>query len=230
MIISELKLLGNYWTVKSFHSFAAELYMNTKERILSATHELFMKYGIRSISMDDIAKHLSISKKTIYQFYKDKGALVHELMKVKLKEDEKEFKALEKESENVIEEFLNIMKHVSKVISQANPNVFYDIQKYHPNTWKLFQDFKENCILKMMEETLARGIKQGLIRQDIHVKILSRMRMEQIEMGFNPVVFPPSKFKILDVQLSMIDHFLYGICTLKGHKLINKYKQIIDKE
>ena len=82
----------------------------------------------------------------------------------------------------------------------------------------------------MVEETLLRGTKQNLIRPDINVKILSRLRMEQIEMGFNPAIFPPDKFKIVEVQLSMLDHFLYGICTLRGHKLINKYKQIIDEE
>jgi AcrR family transcriptional regulator len=201
-----------------------------KARILAATHELFMKYGIRTVSMDDIAKHLSISKKTIYQFYKDKDELVHELMKEKLKMDEKEFHSVEKESANVIDEVFNIMKRMGKVIGQVNPSVFYDLQKYHPETWKLFKEFKEEFILKMVEGTLTRGIKQGLIRPEINVKILSKMRMEQIEMGFNPSVFHPEKFQIIDVQLAMIDHFLYGICTLKGHKLINKYKQIIDEE
>ena len=201
-----------------------------KQRILAATQELFLKYGTRSVSMDDIAKHLSISKKTIYQSYRDKDELVHELMKVKLKEDEKEFQQLEKESANVIEEVFNIMKHMGRVIGKVNPSVFYDLQKYHPETWKLFIEFKENFILKMVENTLLRGIKQELIRPDINARILSRMRMEQIEMGFNPAIFPPDKFKLLDVQLAMIDHFLYGICTLKGHKLINKYKQITEEE
>jgi len=210
------------------HIFLQTLKM--KARILTATHELFMKYGIRSVSMDDIAKHISISKKTIYQYYKDKNEVVHELMKEKLKGDEKEFKQLEKESENVVEEVFSLMRHMGKVIRGINPNVFYDLQKYHPETWKLFKDFKENCILKMVEETLIKGIKQELISPDINVKVLSRMRLEQIDMGFNPNVFPPDKFNILDVQLAMIDHFLYGICTLKGHKLINKYKQITEEE
>lgn len=195
-----------------------------KQRILSATHDLIMKYGIRSVSMDDIAKHISISKKTIYQYYEHKDEVVHELMKIKLTEDEKELKEIEKTSDNVVEEVFNLMKHIGATIRKINQNVFYDLQKYHPKTWDLFMEFKENCILKMVEETLSRGIKQGLIRPDINIPILARMRMEQLEMGFNPIIFPPDKFKIVDVQLTMIDHFLYGICTLKGHKLINKYK------
>lgn len=229
-IINKLKFIGNYGNVKSFHSFAAVLYMEMKARILAGTHELFMKYGIRSVSMDDISKHLSISKKTIYQEFKDKDELVHDLMKTKLQEDKREFHSLGKESANAIDEVFNIMKHMGKVIGQVNPTVFYDLQKFHPESWKLFKTFKEEFILSIVESTLERGIREGLMRPEISIKILSRMRMEQIEMGFNPAVFPPDKFKILDVQLAMIDHFLYGICTLKGHKLINKYKQIIEEE
>jgi TetR/AcrR family transcriptional regulator, cholesterol catabolism regulator len=204
--------------------------MDTRTHILATTQELIFRFGIRSVSMDDIAKQLGISKKTIYQFFKDKNEIIHKLMDLKLKEDEKALKGIEKISANVVDEVFNLMKHIGNAIGQINPNVFYDLQKYHPQTWKLFKEFKEHCILKMVEETFIRGIKQSLIRPDINVKILSRLRMEQVEMGFNPNIFPPDKFKILDVQLSLLEHFLYGICTLKGHKLINKYKQIIDEE
>ena len=182
---------------------------------MHGAQELFFLYGIRSVLMDDIAKHLSVSKKTIYRVYKDKEKLVHELVKELLKEDEKVCKELQKGSANVVEEFFNIMKHVEKMICRVNPGMFYDLQKYYPASWKLFIEFKENCILKMVEESLTKGIKQGHIRSDINVKTLSRMRIQQIEMGFNPTVFPPDKFKLADVQTSMIDHFLHGVCTLK---------------
>ena len=204
--------------------------MEIKERILETAQELFFKYGIRSISMDDIAKELSISKKTIYQYYKDKDEVVHMLMQKKMGTDQKRFHDISKASANVIEEMFNIMGHMRKVIGQMNPSAFYDLQKYHSDTWKLFKEFRENHIVMIVEDMLTRGIKQGYLRQDIHPKILARMRVEQIEMSFNPNIFPPEKFKILEVQLSMLEHFLYGICTLKGHKLINKHKQIIEEE
>lgn len=201
-----------------------------KERIIKSAEELFFRYGIKSVTMDDIAKHLGMSKKTIYQFFRDKDEVVHTLMQEKLKEDEKDFQRIADNSSNVIEEVLAIMKHIGVVIGQVNPSAFYDLQKYHSRSWSLFKEFKENFILKMVENTLNKGVQQGLIRPDINVKILAKMRMEQIESGFNPNIYPPDKFKILDVQLAMIDHFLYGICTLKGHRLINKYKQISEEE
>ncbi|MFL5764519.1 MAG: TetR/AcrR family transcriptional regulator [Bacteroidia bacterium] len=204
--------------------------METKDRILAGAEELFFKYGIKSITMDDIAKHLAISKKTIYQFFSDKNELVEILMAVKLKQDEGEFKQIQANSENMVIEFFNMMKHMSVMFSKANPNIFYDLQKYHPNAWKLFKSFKHDTMSRMVESSIERGIKEGLVRSDLHAKILSRLRIEQVEMGFNSEMFPPDKFKLLEVQIAMIDHFLYGICTLKGHKLINKYKQVTEEE
>src|ERR1700753_3107574 len=107
-----------------------------------------------------------------------------------------------------------------------NPNLFYDLQKYHPKVWKLFKRFKEDCIENMVEESIRKGIEQGLVRSDINTKIIARLRMEEVEMAFDAETFPPEKFKIIDIQLSLLDHFLHGICTLKGHKLINKHKQL----
>jgi AcrR family transcriptional regulator len=204
--------------------------METKTRILHGAEELFFKYGIKSVTMDDIAKHLAISKKTIYQFFEDKNELVETLMSVALKKDECEFKQIQTDSENVIVEVFNMMKHMGNMFSKINPNIFYDLQKYHPNAWKQFKVFKHECMAKMVEGSIERGIKEGLVRTDINAKVIARLRIEEVEMGLNPEIFPPDKFKMLDVQLAMIDHFLHGICTLKGHKLINKYKEVTEEE
>ena len=204
--------------------------METKDRILKGAEELFFKYGIKSITMDDIAKHLGISKKTIYQFYSDKNEVVETLMLSLTKTNESEFQKIADQSANVIEEVFEMMKHMGALFSQMNPNLFYDLQKYHQNSWKSFKQFKEDCIERMVEESVKRGIAQGFVRSDINTKIIARLRMEEVEMGFNPQVFPPDKFKIIDVQLALLDHFLHGICTLKGHKLINKYKQVTEEE
>ena len=204
--------------------------METKERILLGAEELFFKYGIKSITMDDIAKHLAMSKKTIYQFYKDKNELVEMLMAEKLKQDECEFQQIQTESSNMVEEVFNMMKHISLMFSKINPTIFYDLQKYHPKAWGLFRLFKQNCMAKMVEMSIERGKSEGFVRKDVDSKVLSIMRIEQVEMGLNPTVFPPDKFKIVEIQLAMLDHFLYGICTLKGHKMINKHKHLSDDE
>jgi AcrR family transcriptional regulator len=204
--------------------------METKDRILQGAQELFFKFGIKSITMDDIAKHLTMSKKTIYQFYNDKNEVVEKLMIQQMEQNQQEFQKIADESSNVIEEVFAMMKHMGVMFSQMNPNLFYDMQKYHPNSWKLFQVFKEECIERMVEESIKKGMEQGFVRLDISTKIMARLRMEQVEVGFNPHAFPPDKFKMADVQIAMLEHFLHGICTIKGHKLINKYKELIEEE
>lgn len=191
---------------------------------------MFFKYGIKAITMDDIAKHLSMSKKTIYQYYKEKNEIVLKLVTEKIREDEGIFDKMHKDAANVIEEVFQMMKCMADSFGKINPVVFYELQKFYPEAWQKFKDFKENYVRRSVEDSLRRGQEQGYVRMDINIAVLSRLRMEQVELGFNQDVFPTDKFNILDVQIAIVDHFLYGICTLKGHKLINKVKEIKEEE
>jgi AcrR family transcriptional regulator len=200
--------------------------MSQTERIILGGEELFLKAGIKSVTMDDIAKHLGMSKKTIYQFFKDKNELVMALVKKKLQDDEDQMCAIISQSGNVIEEMINMMKCSEDIFSRINPIVIHDLQKYHPEAWKQFQNFKAVVLIHTLEELLTKGIKQGYIRPDIDVRIIARMRVTQVEMGFNTEIFPVAEFNIWKVQHQFLEHFNYGICTLKGYKLLNQYKNI----
>ncbi len=204
--------------------------MTHKEKILSGSKELFQRYGIKNITMDEIANQLGISKKTIYQEFPDKDALVHTLMVEDLEQHHKEFDQIFSQSENVVDEVFNIMKKITAVFSNCNPLMFHDLQKFYPTTWKVFNDFRQKYILNNVERSIERGKKDGLVRSDVNTKILALLRMEEIAMGISGQVFPTDKFSVLEVQLAMTEHFLYGICTLKGHKLINKYKKVNEDE
>src|SRR5271156_6303064 len=91
------------------------------ERIIEGSLELFLTAGIKSVTMDDIAKHLGMSKKTIYQFFKDKNELVLALVKKKLQQDEDQMCAIIGKSGNVIEEMINMMKCSEEMFSRINP-------------------------------------------------------------------------------------------------------------
>ncbi len=202
--------------------------MSQIERIILGSEELFLSSGIKSVTMDDIARHLGMSKKTIYQFFKDKNELVIALVKRKLQEDEDQVSEIISKSGNVIEEMINMMKCSEEIFSRINPIVIHEMQKYHPEAWKHFQNFKSGVLVQTMEELLNKGIKQGYIRPEIDVKILAKMRVNQVELGFNTSVFPVAEFNVWKVQQQFNEHFNYGICTLKGYKLLNKYKNVVE--
>ena len=180
--------------------------------------------------MDDIATHLSMSKRTIYNSFEDKHAIVNALTKQELNLQHKELEDIRKHSKNSIDEIMGAMSCVGKTFGKINPTVFYDLQKFHPAAWKHFRVFKEEKMQVFIEENLKRGIKQELYRKDLRIKILAKLRIEEVELGFNSLVFPSSKFNFTEVQIALLDHFLHGIVTLKGHKLINKYKEVIEVE
>ncbi len=197
--------------------------MSQAERIILGAEELFFKAGIKSVTMDDIAKHLGMSKKTIYQFFKDKNELVIALAKKKLQEDEEQITAIVHNSSNVVEEMINMMKCLEDTFSRINPVMIHDLQKYHPDAWREFQKFKAEVIVRTLEGLLNKGIEQGYIRPEIDVKILATMRVTQIEMGFDSTLFPVAAFNIWKVQQQLLEHYNYGICTLRGHELLNEY-------
>jgi AcrR family transcriptional regulator len=200
------------------------------ERILNAAEQLFFRKGIKAVTMDEIAGHLGMSKKTLYHHFSDKDKLVTALMELKLKEEETNACMIDQISNNAVEWFFVLMNKMQEMFDRINTVMFYDLQKYHPNAWKLFIGFKESCIRQSVIQVIERGKSEGLIRQDVDTQIMAQFRTLQIDMLFNPDSFPPGQFKMSKVQAVLLEHFLYGICTMKGHKLINKYKHVSEEE
>jgi AcrR family transcriptional regulator len=199
-----------------------------RERIVKSAEERFMRYGIKSITMDDIARDLGISKKTIYQFFTEKGELVSMVMKNHIHAQQIILENIRKSAVDPIDEVLKISDYLKSSLQNTNIIVLFEVQKYHPQCYKLFLDYKEECIHTMLMQNMERGKELGLYRAEINVEIIAKLRTEEITIGFNPALFPPDKFTAQGVQVEFLDHFLHGICTLKGHKLINKYKQIVE--
>ena len=138
---------------------------------------------------------------------------------------EKEMQKLAKTAGNAIEEIVAIMKYMSKVFSELNSNVILDMQKYHRNAWRAYMNFKGKCVATSISTNINRGIKEGLYRTDMNMEILSQLRLSEMDFAFNPDVFPPGKFSMVEVQIELVKHFIYGIATLKGHQLMNKLLQ-----
>jgi len=198
--------------------------MVTLQRVINGSEELFLNAGIKSVTMDDVARHLGISKKTIYHFFRDKNELVDAIVSKRLREDCDDLLALVDGSENMINKLVSMTKGVEEIFSRINPIVVHDLRKYFPVAWLRFQKFKAEFLVSTLENLLKKGIQQGYIRPDIDIKIIARMRVNQIELGFDSAVFPTAEFNIWKVQHQFLEHFNYGICTVKGIDILNQHK------
>ena len=198
--------------------------MEAKERILLKAHELFNRYGIRSVSMDDIAAQLGMSKKTLYQYYADKDELVNEIFTGVMEHNKYECSICQAKGENAIHEVFLSFEMLEGMLSEMNPSILFDMQKYHPSAFTKFQDYRNNFLYTLISQNLERGINEELYRSDIDVDILTRYRLFSIMLSFDSEIFPSNKSKLVYIEQQLLEHFLWGLATTRGQKLIQKYK------
>lgn len=196
-----------------------------EENNLKEIGEMFMTYGVRSVSMDDIARHLGISKKTLYQHFKDKNELVTKITTAVIEERQSEFQEVTRNAENAIEELYLMSKCLRSHVAGLNPSLLFDLKKFHVDAWNMFMDYEHITVYKDIITNLKRGMKEGFFRPDMDIKILAKLRVEEIHMSFDPHTFPKGEFDITEVHMQMFDHYVYGLLTSKGIKLYEKYKK-----
>ncbi len=176
--------------------------------------------------MDDIAKHLGMSKKTIYQHFKDKDELVNILIKDKLNTQDCSMDLSAKTAKDAVEEIFFAIESMQDLLTGMNPKLFYDLQKYHPKAWLYFKNFREKKLGNTILGNLQRGVKEGVYRSEMKIDILVQMRLAQLDIIFNQHDhYTMNKYTIAQVMIEVTEHFLQGICNQKGIDLINQYKQ-----
>lgn len=218
-------MAGNFFYIKSFYSFAPpKSTMDNKTRIITESKALFMKLGIRSVSMDDIAAQLGISKKTIYLLFADKDELVDQIIEADIQQIQADCTKCCETAMDAIDEIFKTMDMIVSQFRNMNPMVLFDLQKYHHRSYEKFMNHRNTFLLEVITNNLEKGIREGLYRENIRIDILSKFRLESMMLAFNMDVYPPSTFNALDVTLEIIQHFLYGLATQKGYTLITEYK------
>ena len=199
--------------------------MQIKERIKQKADELFRLYGIKSITMDEISARLGVSKKTIYQSFADKDELVDDVVCDLLIHNQNCCTNDKAKAKDAIHEVFLAMEMVQQMFENMNPGILYDIERNHPATFSKFLQHKNKFLLQVIKENIERGKTEELYRTDINTEVIAKIRLETMFLPFNPEVFPKSKFNLVDLEHQLIEHFLFGVATMKGHKLILKYQQ-----
>jgi len=197
--------------------------MEVKDRILTKAAELFTRYGIRSITMDEIATQLGISKKTIYQFFTDKDDLVSAVIGREVHKNELECAHYRDEGRDAIHEVFLAVEHLEEMLKYTNPLMLYDLEKYHPRAFQQIKDYKYQFLYEALLENLRRGIEEGAYRDNIPKDIVAKNRIESAFLVFNPDLFPHSRYRMSEVNFELALLFLQSIGTDKGKQLIEKY-------
>jgi hypothetical protein len=128
----------------------------------------------------------------------------------------------------VIEHLVKTSKMVRDRLQNINPMVIMEVQKYFPEAWKMFEDFKKNVIMEDLINVIEKGKKLGYFRPEIDSQILAKVRINQITSGFDPENFTRKDFNLVEEQMVLLDHFLHGVFTEKGRMAFAAHQIIED--
>jgi TetR/AcrR family transcriptional regulator, cholesterol catabolism regulator len=182
-----------------------------------------MRYGIRSITMDEIATTLGISKKTIYQFFTDKDDLVFAVIEQEIGKNEEECLQYRNDASDAIHEIFLAVEDLEELLAYTNPLMLYDLEKYHPRAFQKIKAYKYQFLHDATTENLRRGIEEGLYRKDIQKDIVAKSRVETAFLVFNVDLFPHSRYSMSQVNFELALLFMHGVATEKGKQLIEQY-------
>ena len=181
-----------------------------------------MRYGIKSITMDDIAKGLGMSKKTLYQYVDNKKDLVYKVMNDHISCEKEALLEIHEKAGNAIEEMIMIGDHISHSLRKMHAAILYDLQKYYPQSWKQFTSFKVSFIYDRISNNIKRGQEEGQYRTDFNVDIVARIYIARIEMVFDQTLFPPQQFGILKIYKEYLMYHMRSIVSDEGKDYLEK--------
>ncbi|MEY3398786.1 MAG: hypothetical protein RL220_1380 [Bacteroidota bacterium] len=196
-------------------TFARE--MTEKEiSLLDSAVKVFMRFGVKSINMDDMARHLGVSKKTLYLHFKDKEDMLARGMRRLCITDDQAVAEICSRGLNAIDESLEIMKFVSAMLRDLHPSIVFDIEKYHPEVYREMMENRQSCIYGIIYGNLKKGQKEGLYRKDMKAEIIAGLYIAKMTSVFDTRLFPNQEFTAAQLYDEFFIYHIRGIASPAG--------------
>ena len=190
--------------------------MELKEEITIRAEKMFLKLGVRSVTMDDIARELGISKKTLYQHFENKDKLVAEVVITHVDREKNMLDGICEQSENAVDEMLKMGAFITAMIEDVSPSALYDLQKYYRKSWETLmkkQDEQNSCCIV---KNIERGREEGLYRKDLNTDIIAKLYGKATYMIVEELSVPNSRFTRRELIWELHDYHIRAISTAKG--------------
>lgn len=195
--------------------------------ILERVRELFFKYGVRSVSIDDICRDVGISKKRLYQHFKSKNELVEKLLELERQNFEVIFDKNNFDGINSIDVLIIVSREVGERFWDVSPSMTFDLKKYYPEIYHKHIEERIDFIAEKMQQNISKGIRLGMYRSDLSIELVARLYIRRLIDLHNPEFFPADKFSFQTLFDTMFDNFIRGIATEAG---IAYYEKQLRKE
>jgi AcrR family transcriptional regulator len=193
------------------------------ELILSKAKELFLSYGVKSVSMDDLAKQACISKKTIYQFYADKNELINKIVDDLVQCHYQLSKECQVTAKDAVDEVLQQSGKSFDTWATVNQAFFFELEKSFPDAWQKLEQHKQKTFRPAIIKNLEKGMAENLYRDDLDILFTADIRLHQLTSALQPNNLTDRRMNVSQVISEITLFYLHGITTEKGKKLLYKY-------
>lgn len=192
-----------------------------KESILHKATELFLEQGFKSVTMDDLANEMGISKKTIYSHFKNKTQLVEETTSTLFCTISQGIEHICALGQNPIAELYEIKKFAMLHLKDEKSSPQYQLQKYYPKIHKSMRlkqfDLMQECVLA----NVKKGVELGIYRENLNIDFVSRIYFSGVVSIKDHTIFPTTKFPTAQLMDTFLEYHLRGIVTPSGRNILN---------
>lgn len=190
--------------------------------ILERVAVLYRKFGIKSVTMDDIASELGISKKTLYQFITDKDDLVNKVIETKLRSVTDCLNKVKANAGNAIEELFEVNRFILTLIKTYSPAYDYDLKKYYPEVFQILVQKKRESMYECVIENILRGKREGIYRIELEEEIIARMHVSRMEHFQDNSMFSIDEMTTVPIFKEMFIYHIRGLANEKGLKVLEE--------
>lgn len=198
------------------------MFTEQQDKWLQRVEELFFRYGIRVLTMDDIARELGISKKTLYQFVENKDDLVGKVMERHIAQNCVQDEDIRAQSVDAIDQIVKAIRQIAAEARRIKPNVVFELQKYHREAWQTIDGFQREHTYKIILENIEWGRSDGYYRTDFDATVAVRFYLASTLAIFDDEVFPKPPFTYEHLFRECITNFVMGIATERGRALLKE--------
>jgi len=188
--------------------------------LIANVTQLFMTLGIKSLTMNDIASKLGVSKKTLYKYVSDKKELVTKSMQCIIDEEECMLSDLNSNDGNSIDRIFALNRQVSEKLQGVQPAIIFDLQKYYPEAWSIMEEHKSIFIYNQVRENLEEGVKEGLYRDNLNPEIVARIYVTLVDSIFESKLFGKEPQSFVELHTEVARYHIRGIASEQGIKYI----------
>ncbi|MBK9012637.1 MAG: TetR/AcrR family transcriptional regulator [Saprospiraceae bacterium] len=201
--------------------------MSIKEEIVKRSEQLFMRVGIKSVTMDDVSRELGISKKTLYQHFENKDSLVEAVIDTHVEREQACTEEIVQGAKDALEEMIRIGVFLASTIEDVSPSTLFDLQKYYFKTWEVLMKKQDEHIINSVVKNIKKGIAEGNYREDVNAEVIAKIYAKATYMIVDEIANLNSIFSRKEMIWELHNYHIHAIATPKGLKLWKKYNSEI---